>query len=178
MVTAILKSGQKVNIMKAVEADAAALIAYMNQISRESDNLTFGPGELNITKKEEAHFIRSVNSQPNALFLVAVVENRIIGNLHFTGGNRPRTAHAGEFGMSVLREFWGQGLGSALLERLIVWAKGTGTIRKINLRVRTDNVGAIRLYHQTGFQVEGIITREFKVKGQYYDLMSMGLKLD
>lgn len=178
MATAILKNGQQVNVMKAVEADAPALIAYMNQICRESDNLTFGPGDLTITEKEEVHFIRSANSQANALFLVAVVDQRIVGNLNFTGGNRPRTAHAGEFGMSVLREFWGHGLGTILLEQLISWAKGTGTIRKINLRVRTDNMSAIRLYHQAGFQVEGIISREFKINDVFHDLMYMGLKLD
>jgi len=78
----------------------------------------------------------------------------------------------------VLRKYWGLGIGTNLVETLIEWAKSSGIIKKINLRVRTDNTRAIRTYKRLGFAQEGVITREFFVYGQFYDAFFMGFKID
>ena len=80
--------------------------------------------------------------------------------INFGSGKRPRTRHAGDFGMSVHEQYWGLGIGSMLLQSLIDWCQETGFIQKINLRVRTDNTAAIRLYERKGFKKEGTITRD------------------
>ena len=56
--------------------------------------------------------------------------------------------------------------------------QGTGVIRKINLRVHVNNLRAIKLYERFGFKVEGRITREYSVDGQFYDNLAMGLHID
>ena len=43
---------------------------------------------------------------------MAQVGGRIVGTLNFSGGARPRTAHIGEIGVSVLKEYWGKGIGT------------------------------------------------------------------
>ncbi len=60
----------------------------------------------------------------------------------------------------------------------IDWARSAQIIRTINLRVRTDNTAGIRPYQQLGFQVEGLIRREYRLKGRFYDNDVMGLLLD
>jgi len=51
-------------------------------------------------------------------------------------------------------------------------------IRKINLTVRNDNIGAIKLYEQFGFLKEGLNTRTLQINEKFYDAIMMGLKID
>ena len=173
-----LKNGQEIVIRKAVQSDAAGLVSYIDRISSQSDFLTFGPGEFNVTVTQEEAFIEGISTQNNALMLVAEAEGQIIANLSFSGGPRPRVAHVGELGVSVLEAYWNQGVGTKLMEYLIEWAKESKTIRKINLRVRSDNHSAIHVYKKLGFIEEGLMTRDFFVNETFYDALSMGLKID
>jgi RimJ/RimL family protein N-acetyltransferase len=78
----------------------------------------------------------------------------------------------------VLKDYWGLSIGKHLLRYLIDWAKKTGKVRKINLRVRVDNERAIRLYQRLGFVIEGTLKREFYVGGRFIDSYLMGLCVD
>ena len=80
--------------------------------------------------------------------------------------------------MTVLRKYWNLGIGSRMLAYLLDWARETATIRKINLRVRVDNLPAIHLYEKYGFVQDGRLTREFYLHGQFVDAYIMGLQLD
>ncbi|WP_319370455.1 hypothetical protein [uncultured Ilyobacter sp.] len=74
-------------------------------MSAQSNNLTFGPGELTITVEEETDFLeRAINSE-NQYFIVAEYKVEIIENLNITAGIKPRISHTGEFGITVAKEF-------------------------------------------------------------------------
>lgn len=165
-------------IREVTVGDAQKVVEFQNIISGESDFLTFGAGEFGIGIEEEEKYIERVLQKKNALFLVAEIAGRVVGSLTFSGGDRQRVAHVGIFGMSVLKEFWGQGIGTELLRALIQWSREKANIRKINLRVRTDNERAIQLYQKMGFVEEGVMTRDLLVDGIFYDSLLMGLCLD
>lgn len=173
-----LKNGHIAIIRKADKSDARAMLEYIDSISKESDFLTFGEGEFGKTLEQEETFIDNISKQNNAIFIIVEVEGRIVGNLNFSSGMRPRIAHTGEFGVSVLKEYWGQGIGTMLINYLIEWCKQSEFIRKINLRVRSDNQSAICLYKKLGFKEEGVITRDFLINNRFYDSISMGLIID
>jgi len=173
-----LKSGEQMIIREATCHDAADLVAYVESISGESDFLTFGPGEFGITVDEERKFLESFSKRKNGLYLIAMIDGKIVGTLSFSGGTRPRTAHCGEFGLSVRRDHWGKGIGTALLGCFLQWCKDSKVIRKVNLKVRTDNEAAIGLYKKMGFKVEGVTTRNFLVNGVFYDSLIMGCEID
>ena len=174
----VLKDGSKMIIRRARKEDAPPIIRYLQQVGGESDFITFGRGEFEKTVEEEERFIESISSQKNALFILAEKDGRIIGNLSFAGGPRKRVEHVGEFGVTVLKEFWGIGVGKALIQHLIDWSRETGIIRKINLRVRTDNFSAISAYEKLGFVQEGIRTRDLCIDGVFHDSICMGLEID
>ncbi|MTI49262.1 GNAT family N-acetyltransferase [Sporosalibacterium faouarense] len=173
-----LKNDKNLYIREAKVEDSQQLIDYVNSIAGESEFLTFGPGEFGITVEREKDIIKSYIEEKNKIYLVALIDNQIKGSINFSGGGRGRTEHTGEFGISVSREYWGFGIGKELLSYLLEWAKKTKMIRKINLRVRSDNDRGIRLYTNLGFEKEGLITRDFYINGKFYDSIQMGIKID
>lgn len=165
-------------IRKAAAEDAPAYLKYLKKVGSESDFLTFGGNEIMATVDDERNFIETSLCYNNRLLIMAEVEGNLAGNLNFTGGIRERTVHVGEFGITVLKEYWGLGIGTRLMENMIRWAKGTGFIKKINLRVRSDNSQAIALYTKFGFVKEGVLTRDFYMDDRFYDSIMMGLNID
>ena len=172
-----LKNGEAYFVREAFPDDAESMLTYLDNISSESDFLTFGSGELVLTSDQEKSFIESSLKSKDQLFLVAIYDNKIIGNLHFESGSRARIKHVGEFGVSVLKDFWGNGIASGLITNLIIWSKNN-SISKINLKVREDNESAILLYQKLGFQEEGFLERDFFVNRKYYGSYMMGFKID
>ena len=172
-----LKDGKAAILRKATKEDAEQLIKYMDTIATESDFLTFEEGELKLTVKKQQAIIEN-NRMESKLFIIAIVEDKIVGNLSFSAGHRIRSKHAGEFGITVLKEYWNNGVASGMLDFMIEWAKLNKVTRKINLRVRKDNPRAIHLYSKFGFKCEGILTRNFYIKEVFYDSMEMGLLVD
>ncbi len=172
-----LKNGQICTLRDAEKKDAQAIMDYLDTVCAESDFLSFGPGEFGMDLAQEEAFLEAQSKQENALFILAEVDGKIIGNINFTGGKRPRMQHVGAFGISVLKEYWGMGLGQELIAHMIHWAKEHG-IRKINLAVRTDNDKGVHLYKKMGFKEEGVSEREQCVKGIFYDCILMGMKVD
>lgn len=173
-----LKDGREYIIRSIAVDDAASMIDYLNEIAGESDNLTFGAGELTITEAIEITIIEEALASTTDLFLVAECDGEIIGNLKFGNNRRKRLEHYGEFGISVLAACWGNGIGTELLNYLIAWAKENPVITKINLSVREDNLHGISIYSKLGFVQEGLITRSFKIDGKYYSAYAMGLIVD
>ena len=68
------------------------------------------------------------------------------------------------------------GIGKRLIEYMIKAVKESG-ITRIGLQVRVDNVQAIKLYSNLGFEIEGRIKKFMKIKEKYFDFLQMGFDL-
>ncbi len=172
-----LKDGRLCKIRNAKVADAEMMLNYMDKVAGESDNLTFGSGELNLTIEDEVRFLEGIIDAGNKCSFLALMGDEIVSVLNFAGGHRPRISHVGEFGVSVLKDYWGNGIGRHMVECMLEWASRSGEVAKINLQVREDNDHAIRLYKSLGFVVEGMTTRSFKINGIYYKNYHMGIEV-
>lgn len=172
-----LKDGQTLVVREAEPEDAAALLAYINEVCAQSDFLSFGPGEFELSEAQEQEFLGRMRESPNQIYLIGQIDGSIVSTIHFSSASRSRIRHKGELGMSVHQSYWGQGIGSTMLDVLIAWAQETGIITKINLKVRIDNDRALRLYKSKGFNIEGTISREYFLNGVYYPHHWMGLEL-
>jgi RimJ/RimL family protein N-acetyltransferase len=171
----VLSQGDKLLVRSARAGDGDVFLDYLDEVAGESDNLTFGSGEKELFTNEDA-YMESIANSPNALFLLAIVGNSIIGGLTFSSDSRPKLSRSGEFGISVRKTWWGKGIGAALLQVLVDWAP-TVRIGKINLQVRVDNIRAIALYRRFGFVDEAVIRHQIAIGGMYHDLLWMGLKI-
>jgi len=105
--------------------------------------------------------------------IVAVADGQIVGMIH-TNVSR----HGfGELGMLVDRDWRGRGVGSALLQATIDWARDLG-LHKLCLEVFAHNTAAIVLYRKCGFVEEGHRVRQYRrASGELWDSIIMGLPL-
>jgi RimJ/RimL family protein N-acetyltransferase len=173
-----LPDGRSVRIRRAVPEDAGPVLEYLRKVGGETRNLTFGAEGPGLTESEERDYLARVGESDNSLAILTLAGDTIAGGLTFDGGRRPWLRHAGEFGISVAQEYAGLGIGRAMIEYMIAWAERGGVIRKINLKVRVDNAGAIRLYERMGWVHEGRTTRDTLIDGQFNDCLLMGRAVD
>lgn len=161
-------------IRSAKKKDAKYLSEIRLQIDGETENLDREQGEAFIDELGFKQIIQRDTESTRNLFLVAEVDGRIVGFSRCEGNELKRTIHKVEFGVCVLKEFWGYGIGRNLLEESIQWADSNG-IKKIALNVLETNEKAIELYQQFGFEVEGILKKDkFLSDGKYYNTIVMG----
>lgn len=162
-------------IKKAKPEDAAALIEYLKAVGSETDNLTFGAEGLPVTVEEEREYLEKKQGDGRSIMLSVWEDGRIIANAHIEALTR-RLSHRAGLGVTVLKEAWGRGIGSALMERLIAHAR-EHDIEIIELQVRRDNARAIRLYEKFGFVKIGRYPGYMKVDGKLIDCDLMNLYL-
>lgn len=161
-------------IRSAKEKDAKYLTEIRIQIDGETENLDREQGEAFIDESGFKQIIQRDTESTRNLFLVAEIDGRIVGFSRCEGNDLKRTIHKLEFGVCVLKEFWGYGIGRNLLEESIPWADSNG-IKKIALNVLETNEKAIKLYQQFGFEVEGILKNDkFLSDGKFYNTIVMG----
>ena len=92
-------------------------------------------------------------------------------------GTRDKLRHRAEFGISVLRAYWGLGLGRALTEACIQCAKEAG-YEQLELTVAAENERAIALYRKAGFVEFGRNPRGFRSRTSgYQEIVHMLLAL-
>jgi len=175
----ISKHGYNINginyIVRSAELeDAAALSNTRVRIDGETENMDRESGEAFLDAQEFERIILADTESVRNLFLVAAVEDRIVGYSRCEGSPLKRLAHKVEFGVGVLKDYWGYGIGKNLLKHSIEWADHNG-VRKIVLQVLETNEKAIALYRRFGFEVEGVLKNDKLLSdGKYYHTVVMG----
>lgn len=167
-------NGLTYTIRSAAETDAEQLSKIRVQIDGETENMDREAGEGIIDKIGFQKIIKADSEEVKNLFLVAEVHNQIVGFSRCEGSNLKRLSHKVEFGVCILREFWGYGIGKSLLQQSIQWAD-ENEVKKISLQVLETNEKAIQLYKKFSFEVEGILKYDKRLSdGKYYNTVVMG----
>ena len=167
-----------VRIREAQPEDAADLIAYFRRVFAEPGiNLITEADEFAPTVETESRLIRDFARMTNSLFLVAESNGQIVGQLTLEGGKRRNVRHSAVLGITVARDWRGQGIGRRLIEHAIRWARDGRLLTRIELHVFARNEGAIHLYQALGFELEGRRRRAVIRDGEPLDDLVMGLLL-
>lgn len=161
--------------MRTAEPDQAAeVLGFLQAVAAETTFLLTEPDEFAMSQEDERRWIQTHLEDPGKLALWAEQAGSIIGSLSFENGCRRRNAHQGSFGMAVRAAWRGVGVGTALLECLLEWAKANALIEKVGLAVFSGNLPAIALYQKFGFREEGRQLRQIKLGNhEYQDLILM-----
>lgn len=80
-----------------------------------------------------------------------------------------------DLGMHVAAPMRGRGVGRALLDDAIAWARSEPRVHKIALQVWPHNEAALALYRSSGFEQEGYLRQHYRRKnGELWDAVVMG----
>ena len=167
--TLILRDGGRCVIRSAEPEDAQRMLQYMKIMLGETPFLLRTPEEFDYSIEEEARILEGRKSAPRSLMLLAEKDGQIIASADLQShGKKSRVWHRAELGISVRKDFWHQGIGSALMERLIAFAAQCG-YEQIELTVEQKNRRALNLYMKYGFTVYGTRPHGVKYPDGNYD---------
>jgi len=156
------------------KCDAIELSKLRVKIDGETENLDRESGEGLLTPEDFEKLIYEDLIAEKTIFLVVEVEGKIVGFTRCEGSKLSRFRHKAELGVCISKEYWGYGIGKALLENVLMWAD-TVEIEKITLTVVQTNTKAIQLYKRYGFVEEGLLIKDRIHKdGNYYNTVIMG----
>ncbi len=167
--TLAFRDGSRYTIRSVEPEDAPRMLEYMKIMLGETPYLLRTPEEFTYTPEEEAKILAGRRDDPRSLMLAAVLDGQIIACADICShGAKSRVMHRGELGISVRKDFWRRGIGSALMERLIAFAGQSG-YEQIELTVESKNRRAISLYLRYGFTVYGTRPHGMKYPDGSYD---------
>ena len=122
---------------------------------------------------EERRYLKAVRRYPHAAVLVAERDDgAIVGRLSLARDTHPASAHVADLGLMVAKDARRQGVGWALMEAAVEWARASG-IRKLELHVFPWNEPAIRLYERFGFEREGYRKAHYRRGAEDVDAVLM-----
>jgi ribosomal protein S18 acetylase RimI-like enzyme len=167
-------------IRRAEPLDAAGYIGLIKGVLRETPRVDtpYAPDEFNPSVERIRDRIIEVRSSDNSLFLVAQAGRNMVGALTCGGGTLKADRHMTALGVYVAKPWREQGIGSALMEQALEWAKVSPVVERVELEVFAQNVRAIHLYEKYGFEHEGRKRRLYYQNGEPMDMLMMALLLE
>lgn len=159
-------------VRPAVPGDADALVELGHEVAGEPELwLTYDR-----TRGDERRNVRGAQRDSSVAVFVAETEEGVVGRLSIGRDRSPLSRHVAELGLMVAARARRRGVGSALIEEAVKWARGSGIV-KLELTVFPHNAPAIALYRKLGFREEGLLRRRYLIDGRYVDAMLMALDL-
>ena len=176
--TIILKNGVECCLRNGIESDGQAVWDCFNLTHGQTDYLLSYPDENSFDVMQESQFLKEKSESSNEIEIVAVVGNVVVGTAGIEAiGTKYKVRHRAEFGIGVAKDFWGLGIGQALMAACIECAKAAG-YSQLELEVVTENVRALSLYKKAGFVEYGRNPKGFnsRITG-FQDVTYMRLEL-
>lgn len=174
-----LKNGKMLLIRNGTTEDGAAVWENFNLTHGETDYLLSYPDENSFTAEQEADFLQQKTDSKNEVELLAWIDGKLAGTAGIEMiGSKDKVRHRAELGISILRAYWGQGIGTELLRACIECAKKAG-YSQLELDVVSENERAAVLYRHFGFVEYGRNPRAFRSRyAGYQELILMRLELE
>ena len=145
-----LKDGRAAVLRNPEPEDAPELLAFLRETTAETDFLLNYPEECTWTEEQERALLTGFRVNPDQLFLACYVKGRLAGTCNLQRLGKRKTRHRAELAIALRREFWGQGIGTAMFEALIGTARAMG-VAQLELDYIEGNDRARALYEKMGF---------------------------
>lgn len=128
--------------------DAERMLAFARAAGQETKNLTFGPEGLPLGTEAERAYLAAHGQGADSCELGAFDGETLAATGSVSRvACRPRA-------VSVRKSYWGRGIATAMMERLIAEAKARGA-EVLELAVLCTNAAAIHVYEKMGFCIAG-----------------------
>ena len=163
-------------IRAAEPRDADALVRLGVDVGAEPGGWLITSGSWR-SAAEEKRYLKAIRRYPHAAVYVAEDDlGSVVGRLSLARDQHPSSAHVADLGLMVARTHRRQGIGRALMEQAVRWARSAG-VRKLELHVFPHNEPAIALYESMGFEREGYRKGHYRRDDGYQDAILMALEV-
>jgi RimJ/RimL family protein N-acetyltransferase len=125
---------------------------------------------------DERRYLRAIRRYPHAAVFVAEDEGVIVGRLSIGRDQHAASRHVADLGLMVAATHRRRGIGRALLETAVAWARESD-VRKLELHVFPWNAAAIALYENFGFVQEGYRRGHYRRGEDYVDAILMAFEV-
>ncbi len=168
-----LSDGQMCTIRPLDVGDAEACCSLLPKLHKETDFLNWSPGEFNLTVEQERGFISTQLAKPGSMAVAALVADRIVGLAGAWSPEHKKFQHHAELGISILKAYWGLGIGGRMMQLILDWGAAQG-LHKIYLHVFSDNHRAHKWYLSLGFIEEARLKNDIRrADGSFSDTIIM-----
>ena len=162
-----LKNGEKLIIRETQAKDYEAVMLFLDRLSKETVFTNQYPGQ---PYQDKENSIR-IYELPTNLFLSAFAENgEIVGQISIAINKpgHPWTGRNASFGISILKAYYGLGLGTYLMQKIEEWARKQN-LHRIEGLVRSTNKRGINLYLKQGFEIDGLFHEVAFINGEWHN---------
>ncbi len=162
------EKGKEIVIRYPKKLDLNAMWEYINAISKERTFISYQGEEVSIEEEEKFLNTQLESISKNvAILLLATSGGKVIGICGIDAKTRIEK-HLGVFGISIAKEFRGEGIGSQLMQLVISEAeKNIPQLEIIILGVFSNNDLAKKMYENFGFKEYGILPKGIKRDSGY-----------
>jgi RimJ/RimL family protein N-acetyltransferase len=162
-----------IEVRRAEPGDAEQLVELGRAVGSEPEGWLISVDGWR-TVADERRYLKAIRRYANAAVYVAEDGDRIVGRLSLARDQHPASAHVADLGLLVAQTHRRQGVGTALLETAVLWAR-EGGVTKLELHVFPWNEPAIRLYESFGYEREGYRKGQYRRGAQEVDAILMAL---
>lgn len=155
---------------------AADFKKYINELV--DDDTAYIAKKKKVTLKEEKRWIESHLKEiknKREVMLLAEDKGKIIGLTQIALLKLSTQIHVGDFGISILKDYRGIGLGTYLMKEIIKLAKKNLKPKPKMLKFGAFAINkiALSLYKKMGCKSVAKIPKQFKIKGKFFDEVIM-----
>ena len=165
-------------IRAADPADAEQLTRLAEEVSAEPEGWLISVAGEWRSAGDERRYLKALRKYAHAAVFVAEREDgTIVGRLSVGRDPHPASAHVADLGLMVAFDARREGIGTALLQAAVDWARTAG-VRKLELHVFPWNEAAIALYDRFGFEREGYRKGHYRRGGEDVDAILMAYRVE
>jgi putative acetyltransferase len=165
-------------IRNAEPSDAEQLTRLAAAVSAEPEGWLISVAGEWRSAGDERRYLKALRRYPHAAVFVAERDDgTIVGRLSIGRDPHPASTHVADVGLMVAADARRQGVGTAMLEAAVGWAREAG-VRKIELHVFPWNEAAIKLYEAFGFEREGFRKGHYRRGSGYVDAILMAYAVE
>lgn len=176
--TLTLKDGRQCTLAPTTAEYAQDMIDFLKLTAGETPFLLRYPDEVRYTLEQEEAILTRLYEDERAVMMLAIVDGKVAGNSSINGlGDKRRILHRCGLAIALKKEFWGLGIGTAMINYLSELAKQIG-YERMELDFVDGNDKAKALYEKCGFELTGKRIKAMKYDdGTYRDECIMSKEL-
>ena len=135
-----MKDGRQALIRSPKEEDIQGMLDYLYRSAGETEFIIRYPEECGIyTPEMEKALFDRVNNADNEAMLVCLVDGKVAGNCQIAWKKSLKTRHRAAVAIALLKEYWGQGIGTRMFEEMIRIAEENENILQMELEFIEGN---------------------------------------